>query len=411
MRGVVLPALLFVLFAGPLLGQGSGGRALTDAEIASRSASIIRDAAQNEAVREITQAAPSVVDAAEQRYADVLNVFRESTERAVRDAVAEFGETGQAMREAAGEADELESGRSLRYRVFVSQSMPREEIRQLILLSQDRQDTVVVFRGVKRGQKITDLFGELMGMIDVVDESTPIPAVEIDPQRFIEIGVDAVPVIAKYDEAGLPLAWVSGITSPPWIAEEAGRGRTGNVGQFGSVSPIIEQDMIEAFKEAAAAIPTEGAGERALNRYFLSLHQEVSVATVRRVRELDPSFVVEETITLPTGEPLVTAGTVINPLEQIPFTSVLVIFDPLDDRQVEIARKQLTRFEGRNVKLLVSSLAHTGGLEGYAELVTEMGRHIYFLTKEVRQTFDIQTVPAVVTAEGLRFRIEEIPPR
>ncbi len=143
----------------------------------------------------------------------------------------------------------------------------------------------------------------------------------------------------------------------------------------------------------------------------MDLHQEVGRVSTARVRELDPSFVVEETITLPTGEALVTAGTVINPLAQVPFTSVLIVFDPLDPAQVAVARQQIAKYEGRNVMLLVSSLAHTGGLEGYAELVQSMGRHIYFLTKEVRKTFNIQLVPAVVTAEGLKFRIEEIPPQ
>lgn len=411
MNRAVITVLIAAAFSAQVLGQSSTSRAPTDDEIAAKSAAILRDAVNNNAAAEVARAAPQVAREAEARYAEALETFRQSTDRAITDSMAMFEQEGKAMLDATGEAGEYEIERPLRYRIFVSQSMPREEIRQLVLLSQDRQDTVIVFRGVKRGQKIIDLFGDIVKMVDGLAEGQQFPAVEIDPGPFLEAGIDAVPAIAKYGDDGKPVAWVSGITSPAWIDEEVARGKSGNVGQFGSVVPVIEEDMMEAFKEAAAGIPTEGAGERALNRYFLSLHQEVATATAPRVRELDPSFVVEETIMLPSGEPLVTAGTVINPLAQVPFSSVLVVFDPLDPRQVEIARQQMARFEGRNVMLLVSSLAHTGGLEGYAKLVDGMGRHIYFLTQEVRQTFDIQVVPAVVTADGLKFRIEEIPPQ
>ncbi|MBT9136039.1 MAG: hypothetical protein DDT34_01112 [Firmicutes bacterium] len=411
MRRVLITAVLWALTCGAASAQLNGGRPPTDDEIAQRASKILQEASKNEAASEIARAAPQITREAKETYSDVLRTFRESTDRAIKDSMAMFEQEGKAMLEATGEAHEYVIKRPLRYRVFVSQSMPREEIRQLVLMSQERQDTVIVFRGVKKGQKITDLFEDIVGMLPDVGEAKQFPSVEIDPQPFHDVGIDAVPVIARYDEEGTALAWVSGITSPAWIEEEIGRGRRGNVGQFGSVVPVIEQDMIEAFKQAAASIPTEGAGERALNRYFLDLHQEVGRVSTARVRELDPSFVVEETITLPTGEALVTAGTVINPLAQVPFTSVLIVFDPLDPAQVAVARQQIAKYEGRNVMLLVSSLAHTGGLEGYAELVQSMGRHIYFLTKEVRQTFDIQLVPAVVTAEGLKFRIEEIPPQ
>lgn len=406
-----LLGVAFAMLSFPAVAQQRGADVPTDDEIAANSAAIMRDAQSNEAAREIAGAAPQTAQEAEKAYADVLQTFRESTDRAIADASAMFEQQGKAMLDATGEAAEYERERPLRYRVFVSQSMPKAELKELVRMSQDRQDTVLVFRGVKEGQKITELFETMVALVDDLEEAQQFPSVEIDPAPFAEAGIDAVPAIARYDDDGKLQAWVSGITSPAWIDEEVGRGRSGNVGQYGSVVPVVEQDMIEAFKAAAATIPTEGAGERALNRYFMGLHQEVAVAQVPRVRELDPSFVVEETITLPTGEPLVEAGTVINPLAQVPFSSVLVIFDPLDPKQVEIAREQLAKYEGRNVMLLVSSLAHTGGLEGYAELVGSMGRHIYFLTQEVRQTFDIQTVPAVVTAEGLKFRIEEIPPK
>lgn len=402
--------LALALACSPVLAGGSPSSTPSDDEILARSKEIMTNAQAHEAAAEIARGAASAIERAETEHAGAFDVFEESTRRAIADSKAMFGAKGHAMLEATGEAREWDQERPVRYRVFVSQSMPREEIRQLVELSRDRQDIAIVFRGVKPGQKINDLFAYILDLMGGVQENDMAPSVAIDPEQFRQIGTLMVPTLARYDDAGALVAQVSGVTSVEWLDAEIERGRRGNIGQFGSVVEVVEEDMIAAMQEKARQINLEGAGERAVNRYFSNLHQEVAVATVPRVRTLDPSFVVEETISLPTGEVLAEAGTVINPLDEHPFTSAMVVFDPTDPRQMAVAREQLRRFEGRNVMLLASTLAHTEGLGGYAQLVNDMGRHVFFLTQEVRSRFDIQTVPAVVTAEGRLFRIEEIPP-
>jgi len=383
----------------------------SDAQIASSSAQIIRNAHTDEAAAEIANDASATLEEARERWADVLSEVKGTTGQAVKDSLEMFGAEGQAMLEATGEAAEYGVEAPLRYRIFVSQAMPREELRQLVELARDRQDLVLVFRGMNRDQKISDVFGFIVSLMGGIKEGEIVPNVAIDPEPFREIGTTLVPTLARYGDDEKLIAHVSGVTSLPWIDEEVSRGQKGNLGQRGSVVEASEEDMIEAMKAVASQLNTDGAGERAVNNYFKKLHQEIATVAFARVRELDPSFVVEETIELPDGKILVEAGTVINPLAEIPFTSILVAFSPTDPRQVEIARAQIAKYEGKNVMLLATSLSHTGGLEGYGALVESLGRHVYYLTQEVRDRFDIQAVPAVVTANGLKFRIEEIPPR
>ncbi len=115
----------------------------------------------------------------------------------------------------------------------------------------------------------------------------------------------------------------------------------------------------------------------------------------------DPSFTLDRNILGPRGELLFAAGTRKNPLEVVSLSRHLLFFDGRDPRQVGRARQLIAFYQGRVKPILV------GG--SYLDLMKSWRVPIYFdqhglLTRRL----GITQVPALVSQEGLRLRIDEL---
>jgi conjugal transfer pilus assembly protein TraW len=116
---------------------------------------------------------------------------------------------------------------------------------------------------------------------------------------------------------------------------------------------------------------------------------------------VDPSFTLERNIVDAEGRLLFAAGTRKNPLEVVSLSKQLLFFDARDPRQVARARALMTRYEGRLKPIL------TGG--SYLELMQAWRVAVYFDQQgTLTQRFGIRQVPALVSQEGLRLRIDEM---
>ncbi len=116
---------------------------------------------------------------------------------------------------------------------------------------------------------------------------------------------------------------------------------------------------------------------------------------------VDPSFTLDRNILGPQGELLFAAGTRKNPLEVVSLSRHLLFFDARDPRQVGRARQLMASYEGRVKPILV------GG--SYLELMKSWRIPIYYdphglLTRRL----GIAQVPALVSQEGLRLRVDEL---
>ncbi len=116
---------------------------------------------------------------------------------------------------------------------------------------------------------------------------------------------------------------------------------------------------------------------------------------------VDPSFTLDRNILGPQGELLFAAGTRKNPLEVVSLSRHLLFFDARDPRQVGRARQLMASYRGRVKPILV------GG--SYLELMKSWRIPIYYdqhglLTRRL----GIAQVPALVSQEGLRLRVDEL---
>lgn len=115
----------------------------------------------------------------------------------------------------------------------------------------------------------------------------------------------------------------------------------------------------------------------------------------------DPTFVLDHNIFDDKGHLLFSAGTRKNPLEVVSMSKHLLFFDARDKRQVERARALIDHYHGRVKPILV------GG--SYLDLMKSWRIPVYYDQQGLlTRRFQITQVPAIVSQEGLRLRIDEL---
>ena len=183
-----------------------------------------------------------------------------------------------------------------------------------------------------------------------------------------------------------------------------------DLGVIGPVYPIAEPSLLEAIlaklREAEASGALAKLQREARSNAKREVEHPAAVATVTKTTRprsfyYDPTIVVPYPITDAEGRVIVSPGTQVNPLETVSLSKHLLFFDARDAGQVEHARHLLDRYNGK-VKLIL-----TGG--SYLNLAHKWKLPVYYdqqgaLTAKLR----IRHVPALVSQEGKRLRIDEI---
>ena len=188
-------------------------------------------------------------------------------------------------------------------------------------------------------------------------------------------------------------------------------GARGDLGVLGPVKAVIEPDLIAELQRRLAALDLETLREQAFERYWQRVSfEDLPVALEHRTRTIDPTITAPREIHTADGTLLVRAGETVNPLERLPFTQRLVVFDASDERQVATA-KRLGREAGeRRVTYLATRLERRLGWEGLASVEDTLDAPVYLLTPDVRARFALERVPAFVEARGKVFLVAEVPP-
>lgn len=116
---------------------------------------------------------------------------------------------------------------------------------------------------------------------------------------------------------------------------------------------------------------------------------------------MDPSFTLDRNILDAQGRLLFPAGTRKNPLEIVSLSKHLLFFDARDRRQVNRARELLATYQGKVKPIL------TGG--SYLDLMKSWRIPVYYDQQGwLTRRFGIHQVPALVSQEGQRLRIDEL---
>lgn len=303
------------------------------------------------------------------------------------------------------------TNKDLRYRIYVSQAMGEAALRSVMEYAAGRNDTVIVLRGVTKGQKVAEMQIWLGNLVrKQVEAREPLPNIEIDPTLFSEHGVSVVPTLEKLDASGAVVATVRGVTDTSWLDTRIAAGSKGDIGAFGPTVAVSELDLLEAFQQKVKDFDWQAWKEKAASDYWKKApFTELEKATEYRERTVDPTVVVPQDIVAPNGVVVARQGDKFNPLDSIGFHQTLVIFDATDKAQLAFARKVVKDAAGQKVKLITTSMDRSGGFDGYVQMENDLEHPVYMLNAPVRDTFHIERVPSTVQARGSVFVITEVP--
>jgi conjugal transfer pilus assembly protein TraW len=116
---------------------------------------------------------------------------------------------------------------------------------------------------------------------------------------------------------------------------------------------------------------------------------------------VDPTFTLDRNVVDAQGRLLFAAGTRKNPLEVVSLSKHLLFFDARDPRQVARARELIASYGGKVKPIL------TGG--SYLDLMKAWRVTVYFDQQgTLTRRFGIRQVPALVSQEGQRLRVDEV---
>lgn len=184
-----------------------------------------------------------------------------------------------------------------------------------------------------------------------------------------------------------------------------------NLGVIGPTFPIAEQSLLEMITAKLRA--KEASGEllrleqQARQRAINSVNNPRPVHGVRkalasRTFYFDPSFALQSNIVDANGAVLFPAGTRKNPLEVVSLSKHLLFFDARDPGQVATARELIDRYSGKVKPILV------GG--SYLDLMKRWRTPVFYDQQgTLVRRLGITAVPAIVSQEGMRLRIDEVP--
>ncbi|MCL4736585.1 MAG: type-F conjugative transfer system protein TraW [Burkholderiaceae bacterium] len=203
----------------------------------------------------------------------------------------------------------------------------------------------------------------------------------------------------------------------PWVLAAATcwalSAQAANLGTIGPTYPVAEKNLLDVIMARLRAKEASGELKRheqeARDRAVYAVNNPRPVDGLRRAQAartfyFDPSFTLQSNVIDGTGAVLFPAGTRKNPLEVVSLSKHLLFFDARDPGQVARARELIEHYQGKVKPILV------GG--SYLDLMKRWNKPVFYDQEgTLVRKFGIAAVPAIVSQEGQRLRIDEVPVR
>lgn len=292
--------------------------------------------------------------------------------------------------------------------VFISSSLGESQIEEAITSLAEDDRIAFVFRGVDVDKSIASGIAKIQRL---ATKYNPVPRIIIDPTLYRRYDITKVPTIVVADpKSRNSIVTVKGLVALRWLEEKVQQGNRGDLGVRGPVEEIAEPDLIEVMKKKWASLDHDAMKEKAKNRFWLNKEfPKIPAAQKDAVRLVDPTVVVTDDIKDSKGNIISKKGTVINPLDILPFNQSVIVFNSTDALQVKQAiqlyAEQTKKFD--KVTLISSEFPKVEGWESYRKITDTFQAPVYMLTKDFKERFDLRVIPAVITANGRKFQVAE----
>jgi conjugal transfer pilus assembly protein TraW len=183
-----------------------------------------------------------------------------------------------------------------------------------------------------------------------------------------------------------------------------------DLGTLGPTYPIAEPHLLQMIEQRLRERERSGElarlEQQARTRATDAIRQPAPVDGLRntaaaRSFHVDPSLVLQQNIVGPQGELLYAAGTRVNPLDVVALSRPLLFFDARDARQVRQARALMAASPGRLKPILTAG--------SYLDLMQAWQVPVYYDQRGLlTQRLGIAQVPALVSQDGRRLRVDEL---
>jgi len=171
-----------------------------------------------------------------------------------------------------------------------------------------------------------------------------------------------------------------------------------DLGVYGNLYPIEEVDLLAYIHERGKNLNPEEVERMVREKFSRSLEVSLGVppAKERRIRYVDPSITVSSPVYDHEGHVVAPPGK-LNPLEKIQLTKTIVV---LKESQLGIIPE--LKKTHRNLLILLTD----GNLERASSIAGQM---VYRADKNILDRLGVERVPSVITQDGERLKVEEVP--
>jgi conjugal transfer pilus assembly protein TraW len=184
------------------------------------------------------------------------------------------------------------------------------------------------------------------------------------------------------------------------------------LGVVGPTYEIAEPDLIEVILGLLKQMQKSGELARKQTEYRDKVIDGIEAPKVvdgvkttdaPRTYHVDPTQTVDRDIRNAEGVMLYARGVKVNPLDHVSLTRKLLFFDARDSRQVAFAKRRLNDLSGKSKPILVAGEP--------LKLMRAWKQTVYYdQGGSLVRRLGIRQVPAIVSQDGKRLRIDEVRP-
>jgi conjugal transfer pilus assembly protein TraW len=186
--------------------------------------------------------------------------------------------------------------------------------------------------------------------------------------------------------------------------------RAEDLGAIGPTYAIKEPHLLQVIERMLREKERSGElaklQEEAKKRVVAWIRNPAPLAGIKRAERartfyFDPTVASDQNIADDKGNVIIPAGTRKNPLDIVSLSKHLLFFDARDERQIERAAQLVEHYQGKVKPILVAG--------SYVELMKRWRTPVYFDQQgALVKKLGITQVPALVSQEGKRLRIDEL---
>lgn len=294
--------------------------------------------------------------------------------------------------------------------VLVDLNIPETQLRSIIEET-SKHNSIMVFKGIRKEDRHTgSALDKTMRLMQGIAKDYEGARVIIDPNKFEEFNVTEVPVYLHYKGDDLTVS--KGSVSPDWFFEEMEKNPDKkDFGIQGKLWESTDVSIVEIMKERAAKVDWDSKMKQVKNRFWKLQDRFIALDRATEDKEylVDPTVTATQDIEMPGQKGfLLREGESINPLEVVPMSYELYVFDASDEQQLDMARKfHKNHDSNKRLVMLITGLDTEDGWESYNKLVRDFRQGIYLLSHDIQSRVKLKCVPALISQEGLKFKINE----